>query len=311
MQVNLLGEAMLALNTLISSLFESANSVATSASTAVKPSPPSHLRPKTAYNAIWISDLHLGSKDCKAELLLDFLNSSDIKLLYLVGDIIDVWALKKQVFWPDSHNRVLQKLLSLAKAGTKVVYVPGNHDELVKQYHGFHLWDFSVEREYVHTTKLGQRLLIVHGDQFDSQVSVGASLTKLGDKLYDVLLLLNRQLHLIRQRLGYPYWSLASYIKQRVGKAQHAIGLYRQAVVRFGVERGVDGVVCGHIHQPELSLHQGVIYANDGDWVENCTVFAESCSGELQLLRWDEASRATELISSVMLSGQRPQRQVA
>ncbi|WP_394204469.1 UDP-2,3-diacylglucosamine diphosphatase [Shewanella waksmanii] len=266
---------------------------------------------KQRFNAIWISDLHLGSKDCKAELLLDFLAHTQIDTLYLVGDIVDVWALKKQLYWPQSHHLVLQTLQSMAKNGTQVIYVPGNHDELLKQYYGLHLWGFKVESEVIHTTKQQQKLLVLHGDQFDSQVSVGASLTKLGDKLYDLLLFLNRQLHQVRQHMGYPYWSLASFIKQHVAKAQQAIGLYRNAVIRYGRDRGVDGVICGHIHQPELSLNDGFIYANDGDWVENCTLFAENHNGELQLLRWNEASHTTELISSLMQSSQQRQRQVA
>lgn len=256
---------------------------------------------KHSFNALWLSDIHLGSKDCKAEYLLQLLRQTQTESLYLVGDIIDIWAMKRRMYWPESHNQVLQQLFIMAKNGTKIIYVPGNHDEEFKAYAGFHLWDVSIAKEHIHTTLGGQKILMLHGDQFDSQVCVGKALTKLGDRLYDLLLLLNRHLHRVRTHLGYPYWSLASYIKLRVNKAQQAIGLFRAAVVSYAQDKQVDGVICGHIHQPELSQQGKIFYANDGDWVENCTFIAESEWGELQLHKWDEQEKCSFVIASISL----------
>ena len=257
---------------------------------------------KQSYNALWLSDIHLGSKDCKAELLLQLLNQVDCPQLYLVGDIIDLWALKRKIYWPDSHNLVLQKLLELSRNGTKVIYIPGNHDELLKAYRDLHLWDLTIKEQHIHTSVTGQKYLLIHGDQFDAQVCIGQFYARLGDHLYDLLLLINRALHSARARLGYPYWSLASFIKLRVGKAQEAIRRFKLAVVTYAKQQQVDGVICGHIHQPELSLVNGMIYANDGDWVENCTLMAETATGELQLLRWDEQIGTTQICAALMPS---------
>lgn len=258
------------------------------------------------FNAIWLSDLHLGTRDCKAEYLLQLLKQTQVEFIYLVGDIIDIWAMKKRVYWPESHNQVLQQLLQMARNGTKIIYIPGNHDEQFKSYDGFHLWDVSIAKEHIHTTIGGQKILMLHGDQFDSQVCVGKALTLLGDRLYDLLLLLNRRLHQVRTLLGYPYWSLASYIKLRVNKAQQAISLFRDAVVTYAQERHVDGVICGHIHQPELSRQGKMIYANDGDWVENCTFIAESEAGDLQLRQWNEQELDSNLIASISMGNSTP-----
>ncbi|QQX79150.1 UDP-2,3-diacylglucosamine diphosphatase [Shewanella sp. KX20019] len=254
------------------------------------------------YNAIWLSDVHLGSKDCKADYLLQLLNSLQTDTLFLVGDIFDIWALKRKFLWPKSHNLILQKLLKMAREDTRIIYIPGNHDEALKPYDGFNLWDLSICKEHIHTTKTGRKVLILHGDQFDSEVCIGRAYAKLGDHLYDLLLFLNRQLHKVRSHLGYPYWSLASYVKLRVGKAQQAIQHYRSAVIRYAKRKKVDVVVCGHIHQPELSVTNNIVYANDGDWVENCTFIAESNSGDIQLLKWQEATASARLISAVQFS---------
>lgn len=256
------------------------------------------------FNAIWLSDIHLGSKDCKAEYLLQLLNSLHTDKLFLVGDIIDIWALKRKFLWPQSHNLILQKLLKMAREGTDIVYIPGNHDDVFKPYDGFHLWDLTISKEHIHTTASNRKVLMVHGDQFDSEVCIGRAYAKLGDHLYNLLLFLNRQLHRVRNHLGYPYWSLASYVKLRVGKAQQAINNYRSAVIRYAKYKGADVVVCGHIHQPELSLTNNIIYANDGDWVENCTFIAESQSGDIQLLKWQESTESARLISEFQFNQQ-------
>ena len=262
---------------------------------------------KQTYNALWLSDIHLGCKDCKAEFLLQLLAKIECKQLYLVGDIIDLWALKRRMFWPDSHNQVLQKLLEMARSGTQVVYIPGNHDELLKAYCDMHLWELAIKRQHIHITPHGKQYLMIHGDQFDSEVCVGQFYARLGDHLYDFLLFINRHLHKARGYFGYPYWSLASFIKLRVAKAQEAIRRYRQAALRYAKQQRVDGVICGHIHQPELSLHDGMIYANDGDWIENCTLLAETNTGELQLLQWDEALGNTIVKNALMQNAHHPQ----
>ena len=297
----------------ISTLFKPVTQAKNTSSPYVSPVfPPSSPTPeKTAlgsqhpqdFYAVWLSDIHLGSLDCKAELLLDFLDHTHCQYLYLVGDIIDIWALKKRVFWPDSHQAVLAKILALAQNGTQVVYIPGNHDELFKAYVDSHFRGITIAADYVHQSILGKRCLMLHGDQFDSEVCVSRTYAQLGDHLYDVLLWLNRNLHQVRSQLGYPYWSLASYIKLRVNKAQQAINSFRTAVIRFAVKQQVDMVICGHIHQPELSVHgsgeRSIIYANDGDWVENCTLVAETLLGEFQLLKWDEQSKSTHIIQRI------------
>jgi UDP-2,3-diacylglucosamine pyrophosphatase LpxH len=260
------------------------------------------------FNALWISDVHLGSVDCKAEFLLHFLNHSQCDYLYLVGDIVDVWALKKRVYWPDSHDRVIKKILDIASNGTQVFFIPGNHDEAFKAYADSHFRGVTLAKQHIHESINGQRILMLHGDQFDSQVCVSRAYAKLGDHLYDILLWLNRQLHAVRSAMGYPYWSLASYIKLRVNKAQQAINQYRDAVLRYAAKKHVDMVVCGHIHQPELSQHtinqHPLIYANDGDWVENCTLIAESLTGSVQLLKWNEQTLQAETVASIELVNQ-------
>ena len=265
----------------------------TSANSPIIPAPS-----QQSFNALWLSDVHLGSKDCKAEYLLQLLKQVETESLYLVGDIFDVWALKRRVYWPESHNKVLQQLLKMARDGTKVVYIPGNHDEVLKPYSGFHLWDLSIANEYIHTGVTGRKYLMLHGDQFDSEVCVGRAYAKLGDHLYDVLLWLNRGLHKIRSWLGYPYWSLASYIKLRINKAQQAINDYQSAVLRYASTKNVDVVICGHIHQPALNIQDKILYANDGDWVENCTLIAESNQGNVHLLKWNETTAQAEVINS-------------
>lgn len=283
--------------------------------------PASHPNTRIDYHALWLSDIHLGCKDCKAEYLLSLLNQVHCQHLYLVGDIVDVWALKRKMHWPESHNQVLQKIIALAQQGTQVIYLPGNHDELLKPYANMSWWNINIARQHIHHGIGGRKLLMLHGDQFDSEVCVGRFYAVLGDHLYDVLLFLNRNLHRVRQRLGYPYWSLASYIKSRVSKAQVAISRYRQAVLNYAQQYNVDGVICGHIHQPELSCHtrakqycspdqtaaqRQIIYANDGDWVENCTVLTETLAGELQLCRWNEQSGSLKVLNRIAPMIQQP-----
>ena len=245
------------------------------------------LRP-LRYRSIWISDIHLGFRGCQAEFVLDFLQSTACRQLYLVGDIVDVWAMKNGLFWPEAHNKVVRAILEKARSGTEVIYLPGNHDEVFRGHLGAEFGRVAVRDEVVHTTADGRRLLVLHGDKFDRVVQNGRWLAMLGSRLYDLLLSANHLLNQMRRRLGLGYWSLASYLKHRVKDAVNYIGHYEQAVAEEARLQGVDGMVCGHIHHAEIREIDGVTYCNCGDWVESCTALVEHHDGTMELLRWTE-----------------------
>lgn len=245
----------------------------------------------THYRTVWLSDIHLGSQDCKADYLLDFLDHAKIDTLFLVGDIVDLWAMSKQFRWPASHNQLLHKLLSLSEKQadgyqTKVIYLPGNHDEPAQKYDQMSFGEVEIHREYVHTTVDGKKLLLLHGDQFDSEVCFGKLQAWVGDKGYSLLMFLNRWFNFFRAKKGYPYWSLASHIKSQLRGAKEAIERYRIAAINRAKEEGFDGIVCGHIHHPEITNVDGVTYYNDGDWVENCSALTEDHQGNMSLVYW-------------------------
>lgn len=242
--------------------------------------------PQAHYKTLWLSDIHLGSKDCKAEYLLEFLNHTKMDTLYLVGDIVDMWAMSKQFRWPEAHNQVLHKILSLSREQTEVIYLPGNHDAPLQKYSGMQFDSIQVVREHVHITSKGKKLLVLHGDQFDQEVCFGALHLWIGDKAYDLLLFINRWYNRIRKVLGFPYWSLAGYIKSRINGANKAIERYKQACCSHAKKLGLDGVVCGHIHHPEIDCLDDVQYYNDGDWIENCSALSEAKNGEIKLIYW-------------------------
>lgn len=246
-----------------------------------------HLRPKK-FRAIWISDVHLGFKGCRAEYLLDFLKSTDSEYLYLVGDIIDIWNMRRGLFWPQSHNDVIRIVLDKAKNGTKVIYVPGNHDELLRDFDGMSFGNVLIRNEAIHTTADGRRLLVLHGDAFDSVVKCSKLLSIIGNISYDWLLDFNRWVNWGRRRLGMPYWSLAAYLKHKVKNAVNFISSFESALANEARKKNVDGLVCGHIHRAEIATIEGVLYCNDGDWVESCTALVEHFSGSLQLLHWTD-----------------------
>jgi len=254
---------------------------------------------KKHYRAIWLSDIHLGCKDCKADFLLHFLKKNKAPTIYLVGDIIDFWALSRKVHWPKSHNKVLNYLLKMSQKGVEVIYLPGNHDEIMKPYEDLLFASVQVQQEHIHETLNGKRILMLHGDKFDGLVCFGKFHAKLGDVLYDFLLFLNRVNHWTRQRFGLPYWSLATYIKTKVKKANEAIARYKNAAIDEAKRQGTDGIVCGHIHHPQLLIERDVIYCNDGDWIENCTCLVETEEGELQLLKWLDGQNDTQIISQI------------
>ncbi|WP_267494108.1 UDP-2,3-diacylglucosamine diphosphatase [Fluctibacter halophilus] len=250
----------------------------------------------THYKTVWLSDIHLGNKDCKADYLLNFLSHTHIDTLYLVGDIIDMWAMQNRMHWPDSHNQVLHRLMTLSQQGTRIVYLPGNHDAPLQKYDGMAFSNVTVKREHIHVTAQGKRLLVLHGDQFDEEVCFGRIHAWIGDKGYDLLLFLNRWYNRLQTARGRPYWSLAGYIKGHIKGAAKAIARYRQACIDRARTLGLDGVVCGHIHHPEILHIDGLTYFNDGDWIENCSALTEDHQGNLQLLRWTSQQGRGEVI---------------
>lgn len=238
------------------------------------------------YRTIWISDVHLGTKGCQAELLLDFLKHTESDTLYLVGDIVDAWRLKHLWYWPAAHNDVVQQFLCKARTGTRVVYIPGNHDEFARRFVNHRFGGIEVRRDAMHETANARRLLIIHGDELDAVVNSVRWLAHVGDWAYRTAMVLNVFYNVIRKKLGYGYWSLSAYLKYRVKNAVAHIGKFEESVAVLARKRGADGVVCGHIHHPEVREIGGILYANDGDWVESCTALVEHEDGRLELLRW-------------------------
>ena len=241
---------------------------------------PGRLRVRT----VWVSDVHLGTPGCQARALLDFLREVECQTLFLVGDIIDGWQLRRQWFWPQAHNDVVQKILRKARKGTRVIFVPGNHDEFARRYLGLNFGGVEVAEDWIHVTADGRRLWVTHGDLFDGVVQCARWLALVGDHAYEFSLRLNRYLNSLRARLGLPYWSLANYLKARVKRAVSYVGDFETALAREAHRRGVDGVVCGHIHHAEMREIGGVLYLNDGDWVESLTALVEHLDGRLEIL---------------------------
>lgn len=256
-----------------------------------EPEPKPGSRQRLRFRTIWISDIHLGTPGCNADLLMDFLKSIECETLYLVGDIIDAWRLRKGWYWPARHNDVVRRILKMAKHGTHVVYVPGNHDEVLRDYTGLAFGDVTVVSEAIHETADGRRLLVLHGDQFDSIVLYARWLAFLGDSAYELLLKSNRIVNFVRRRFGLPYWSLAAHMKKRVKNAVQFISRFEEVVAHAAAERHVDGVVCGHIHSAEIREFGAITYYNDGDWVESCTALVEHADGRLEIMDWAERKR--------------------
>lgn len=241
---------------------------------------------KTHYRTIFLSDIHLGTKGCQAERLLDFLKQHTCDRLYLVGDIIDGWRMTSSIYWPQQHSDVLRRFLTLTKRGTTVVYVTGNHDEFLRRYSDIAAGNLHLVDEAVHVTARGQRLLVIHGDAFDVVTRYHRWIAFLGDAGYTLLLELNRHFNGLRSRFGYGYWSLSAWIKSRVKRAVNLISDFEASVVHHCRRQGYHGVVCGHIHHAEISDLEGTRYMNCGDWVESCTALVEDDHGEFRLLDW-------------------------
>ena len=238
------------------------------------------------YRAVFISDLHLGTPGCQAVELLKFLKSHPSDNLYLVGDIVDGWQLRRRWYWPQAHNDVVQKLLRRARKGCHVVFIPGNHDEFARGFIGHQFGGIEVMDEAVHVTQQGQRLWVTHGDYFDGVVQYAKWLAYVGDYLYELTLRLNRHLNSLRARMGLPYWSLSAYLKHKVKKAVNFVSDFEVAVANEARRRGHQGVVCGHIHRAEMRDINGILYCNDGDWVESRTALVEHQDGQLELIHW-------------------------
>jgi len=238
------------------------------------------------FRTVWVSDVHLGSRACRVQLLLDFLRQTRCETLYLVGDIIDLESMRESFFWPTSHTEVLRVLLKKSQEGTRVVYIPGNHDDDMRALIGTRIGNVEVLGRTVHTTSAGKRLLVLHGDEFDAVIKHGFLSALVGSVAYRSLLSLNRFVHWLHEISGRPYWSLAQHIKTKIGSAQRYIATFRQASFQAAAAAGVDGIVCGHIHKAELVERDGLVYCNDGDWVESCTAMVERLDGELELVTW-------------------------
>jgi UDP-2,3-diacylglucosamine pyrophosphatase LpxH len=272
----------------------------------VPPPPPSAPHDWTGhrrYRAIFISDTHLGTPGCQTLALLDFLRRTESEFLYLVGDIVDGWQLKRRWYWHQSHNDIIQKVLRKARKGTSVVYIPGNHDEGARHFLDLAFGDIVIRPEAIHVTADGRRLLVTHGDFFDGVVQCAKWLALLGDALYVFILRVNQHFNALRARLGLPYWSLSQYLKHRVKNAVRYIGAFEEALVREARTRGFDGVVCGHIHKAELRVIDGVLYCNDGDWVESLTALVEHDDGTLELVHWPGAAAGVAAESRATRTG--------
>ena len=247
---------------------------------------PQPYHPKRRYRTVWISDIHLGTRGCNAAMLVDFLRAIECETLYLVGDIVDGWRLKKGWYWPDAHNEVVRRILKMAHRGTRVVFIAGNHDEVLRDFAGMVFGGVELALEAVHVTADHRRLLVTHGDSFDGVVLYARWLAFLGDAAYALLTRLNVAFNALRRRFKLPYWSLSAHLKKRVKNAVQFVCRYEEAVAYAARSRGLDGVVCGHIHCAEIRVIGDVVYYNDGDWVESCTALVEDRHGAMQILDW-------------------------
>lgn len=251
------------------------------------------------YRTIWISDIHLGTRGCNADMLIDFLDHVDSETMYLVGDIIDGWRLKKRFYWPAAHNDIVWRLLKRAKRGTRMIYIPGNHDEIFRQFSGLDFGGVAIRRRAIHETADGRRLLVLHGDEFDAITLAHKWLAHVGDFAYNALMAANVWVNAVRRALHLPYWSLSKHAKARVKNAVEFISNFEEVVAQAAGARGVDGVVCGHIHTAEARMIGGVAYYNDGDWVEGCTALVEHFDGRMEILHWAEEMAARALAERV------------
>jgi UDP-2,3-diacylglucosamine pyrophosphatase LpxH len=262
------------------------------AAQGMRPAIPEARRERRRYRSIWVSDIHLGTRGCNAQMLIDFLDSTDSDTMYLVGDIIDGWRLKRSWYWPSAHNDIVWRVMKRAKRGTRVVYIPGNHDDMFRQFSGLTFGGIEIRRSAIHQTADGRRLMVTHGDEFDTVVMCHRWLAFAGDFAYETLMRLNVVINSVRQWFDLPYWSLSKHAKHKVKNAVEFISRFEEAVAHEAGTRGVDGVVCGHIHTAEIRAFGDIVYYNDGDWVEGCTALVEHFDGRLEVLHWAEEMEA-------------------
>ncbi len=248
--------------------------------------------PRRRYRTVWISDVHLGTRGCNDRMLIDFLDHVDSQYLYLVGDILDGWRMKKRFYWPERHNAIVRRVMKRAKRGTEVIYIPGNHDEMFRQFAGMNFGGVEIRRQAIHHTADGRKLLIVHGDEYDAVVLAHRWLAFLGDWAYRTMMQLNVAVNVVRRSMGLEYWSLSKHAKHKVKGAVSVISRFEEALAHEAKSKGVDGVVCGHIHTAEIRDFDGTTYYNDGDWVEGCNALVEHFDGRMELLHWPEEIKA-------------------
>lgn len=247
----------------------------------------------SSYRSLWISDVHLGTRESKAAFLLDFLAHHRAEHYYLVGDIFDGWALQRSWYWPPSHNDVVQALLDKARQA-QMTYIPGNHDEAARRFPELKLGGITIETQATHTTADGRRFLVLHGDEFDGVIRHARWLSMMGAWAYTGILKLNRHVNRVRRWMKLPYWSLSAYLKYKTKRAVQFIADFENAVAQQARTKDVAGVICGHIHHPEMRTIEDVQYVNTGDWVESCTALVEHFDGRLELIRWVPASRGVQ-----------------
>lgn len=250
--------------------------------------------PRT-FRTIFLSDIHLGLRPAKAEFLVDFLRHHDADTIYLVGDIVDGWRLRRSWHWPQAHNDVVQKLLRKARKGARVFYIAGNHDEFLRPFQGVHFGGIVVTDRVIHEAADGRRFLVLHGDQFDAVVHNARWLAYLGDKAYDAAIVVNRVVGAVRRLLGRPYWSFSSWAKMKVKKAVKFISSFQNLLAQEAARAEVDGVICGHIHHAAIEQIMGVHYMNTGDWVESCTALVENFDGSFEIITWTEIAQPAAL----------------
>ncbi len=243
------------------------------------------------FRSLFISDVHLGTRGCQADRLLDFLKHHDADTIYLVGDIVDGWALKSTWHWPQAHNDVVQKLLRKGRKGSRIIYIPGNHDEFLRGYYGTHFGGIEVVEQAVHDGADGRKYLVIHGDMFDLVVQNARWLAHLGDHAYDFAIFVNRWVNKVRSKFGAPYWSLSQWAKQKVKNAVNYIGAFERTLAAEARRLEADGVICGHIHCAVIRHEHGIKYINCGDWVESCTAIAEHDDGTFEIIVWVNAEK--------------------
>lgn len=252
-------------------------------------------RDRFSFRSVFISDIHLGTRSCQAEKLLQLLRAIRTEKLYLVGDILDIESLSSTFYWRQSHNDVIRTILGMAKHGTRVTYIPGNHDVLFREYCGLNFGKVTIRRTCTYKTVKGKRYLVTHGDDHDARMTTSIWLAKLGTFSYRSIMTWNTRINWLRARLGHSHWSLSGYVKRKSASARRFMQRFEIGIARAARQKGFDGVICGHIHQPADKLIDGVHYLNDGDWVENCSIIAERLDGTMLLLNW---SACLELISN-------------